>query len=131
VEGLAHAPSEGGALGKLIRMRRTIRDWKNCNIEGKPIRAAELSSRLAKVAAYRQTICEVEASDYLLRNINKDEDARGGSAHLRCIALENAEGGSARLRPDRRQPAKLGLVPPGKSRSMAVHPSSRTVAAVS
>jgi hypothetical protein len=94
VEGLAHAPSEGGALGKLIRMRRTIRDWKNCNIEGKPIRAAELSSRLAKVAAYRQTICEVEAGDYLLRKINKDEDARCGSAHLRRIALENADGAS-------------------------------------
>jgi hypothetical protein len=75
-----------------VRMRRTIGGWKNCDINGRAIRAVELSSRLTKVAAYRQTICEVQASDYLLRKINNEEDpllvgARRAREHL----LESAQ----------------------------------------
>ena len=34
------------------------------------MRLDRLSSKLTQVAAYRQTICGVKASDYLLRRIN-------------------------------------------------------------
>jgi hypothetical protein len=67
-------PFESESEDNGLRMRRTIGGWKNRDINGRPIRAIELSSRLTKVAAYRQTICEVEARDYLLRKINDEED---------------------------------------------------------
>jgi hypothetical protein len=42
--------------------------------EGNPLRIDALSTKLAKVSAYRRTICAVEAQDYLLRRINGLEE---------------------------------------------------------
>jgi hypothetical protein len=56
------------------RRRRTIGPWRNSDIHGRPLAIRELSSHLTQVAAYRQTLCQVAAKDYLLQRIN-DEDS--------------------------------------------------------
>jgi hypothetical protein len=58
----------GGDHGQ--RMRKTIGGWRNADIDGIPIRIDSLSTKLTKVAAYRRTVCAVEAEEYLLRRIN-------------------------------------------------------------
>jgi hypothetical protein len=52
------------------RIRQCIGGWCNTDISGRPLRLDTLSTKLTKVAAYRRTICTVEARDYLLRRIN-------------------------------------------------------------
>jgi hypothetical protein len=52
------------------RTRRAIGGWRSTDINGVPLRTNTLSTKLTKVAAYRRTICKVEAQDYLLRRIN-------------------------------------------------------------
>lgn len=51
------------------RFRRTIGGWRNTDALGRPLTIDMLSTKLTKVAAYRQTLCSVEASDYLLRKL--------------------------------------------------------------
>jgi hypothetical protein len=74
------APEENpGAAGK----RRTIDGWRKVNIKGEALRVDTLSS------AYRQTICRVSASDYLLRRINAIEEpsvVEAGAARAGMIA---------------------------------------------
>jgi hypothetical protein len=77
------------APGGGARIRRVIGAWRDCDITGAPLRLETLSTRLTKVAAYRQTLCRVEAQDYLLRRINATEDARvveAQAARARLIA---------------------------------------------
>lgn len=52
------------------RARHVIGRWSDCDVKGEPLSLSSLSTRLTKVAAYRQTLCRVEAEDYLLRRIN-------------------------------------------------------------
>lgn len=60
--------------GRGARFRRTIGGWKDTSILGRPLSTAGLSTKLTKVSAYRQTICKVEAADYLIRKINGTEE---------------------------------------------------------
>jgi hypothetical protein len=52
------------------RTRDAIGGWHNTDVNGEPLAINTLSTRLTKVAAYRRTICKVEAQDYVLRRIN-------------------------------------------------------------
>ena len=56
------------------RVRKTRDGWHKVDINGSPLLIDNLSTRLTQVAAYRQTICAVKASDYLLRRINAVEE---------------------------------------------------------
>lgn len=60
--------SDDPGLG--ARWRRTIGAWQNATVDGRPLRSQDLSSKLTQVANYRQTICNVEHADYLVRRIN-------------------------------------------------------------
>ena len=76
--------------GQGARMRRTVDGWHKVNIKGEPLRIDDLSTRLTQVAAYRQTVCRVKASDYLLRRINGIEEpvvARAREARAAMIAV--------------------------------------------
>lgn len=50
--------------------RATLDGWRNTSIKGSPLSTDRLSGRLLKVQMFRGTICDVQASDYLLRKIN-------------------------------------------------------------
>jgi hypothetical protein len=56
------------------RLRRTEGGWRSADINGSPLYLSDLSTRLTKVAAYRQTLCRVEAADYLIRRINAEPE---------------------------------------------------------
>ena len=64
------APSD--ATG--TRYRRVIGEWRSESVSGKPLIQNDISTRLSKTAAYRQTLCQVNAEDYAVRLIN-DEDS--------------------------------------------------------
>ncbi|THD64448.1 hypothetical protein [Phenylobacterium sp.] len=69
--------------GRGSRQRRTIGGWSDKSLTGERLDLARLSTRLTKVAAYQQTICQVGEADYLLRRLNGVEDplvARGQAA---------------------------------------------------
>jgi hypothetical protein len=51
------------------RIRRCIGAWSNRGLNGKELIASKLSTKLTTVAAFRMTLCEVKAKDYLLRRI--------------------------------------------------------------
>ena len=83
--------------GQGARMRRTVDGWNKVNIQGEPLRIDDLSTRLTQVAAYRQTVCKVKASDYLLRRINGIEEpvvarAREARAAMIVVATEMISG---------------------------------------
>ncbi len=67
-------------LGQGSRMRKTVDGWRKASIHGAPLSVESLSTRLTQVAAYRQTICRVKASDYLVRRINGIEEPVVGRA---------------------------------------------------
>lgn len=76
--------------GQGARMRKTVDGWNKVNIQGEPLRIDDLSTRLTQVAAYRQTLCRVKASDYLLRRINGIEEpivARAGEVRAAMIVV--------------------------------------------
>ncbi len=54
-------------------LRRTIDGWHKTTLLGTPLNISDLSGNLTKVSAYQQTICDVQAFEYLMRKI-KDED---------------------------------------------------------
>jgi hypothetical protein len=56
------------------RARKSIGGWRNTDLNGKPLRMNGLSTKLTKVAAYRRTLCSVEAEGYLLRLLNGIEE---------------------------------------------------------
>ena len=62
--------------GRGARMRKAIGGWQKIDIAGKPLAIDGLSTRLTQIAAYRQTICRVKPSDYLLRRIIGIESIR-------------------------------------------------------
>lgn len=69
--------------------RKVIDGWRNTDLEGKPLTTERLSSKLTQLAGYRRTICNVGASDYLLRRINADEEpllARARAARQEMIS---------------------------------------------
>ena len=61
---------EGNADG--ARLRRTMGGWSNASADGRLLRVSDLSGRLTKTAAYRQTICNIGPLDYLLARLNDE-----------------------------------------------------------
>ncbi|MGE3711447.1 MAG: restriction endonuclease [Hyphomicrobiaceae bacterium] len=71
------------------RVRKTIGPWRCTDIRDRTLRVDELSTRLTQVGAYRQTLCGVKDSDYLLRRINaEDEPLVQEAIQLRTTMLE-------------------------------------------
>lgn len=56
------------------RYRRVLGGWSSQNINGETLILNDISSRLTKTGAYRQTLCEIEAKDYAIRLINGEEN---------------------------------------------------------
>jgi hypothetical protein len=56
------------------RVRQSIGGWRNTDVNGKPLKANLLSTKLTKIANYRRTICAVDVEEYLLRRINGVEE---------------------------------------------------------
>ncbi len=52
------------------RIRRTADGWHNTDVNGRSLTIDRLSGNLLKVQAFRGTICEVGAFDYLVRRLN-------------------------------------------------------------
>ncbi len=57
-----------------VRARKVIGAWSDQDRLGRPLTLDGLSTRLTKVAAYRQTICSVSHADYLLRRLNGEPE---------------------------------------------------------
>ena len=72
------------------RYRRVIGKWRSTDRFGKPLNQNDISSKLTKTAAYRQTVCRVEAESYAVRLINAEEDPAVVEAKAAQAALENA-----------------------------------------
>lgn len=56
------------------RLRRTIQPWRNTDLNGSILLKDNLSTRLTKVAGYRQTLCAIEAEDYLRRRLIGEQE---------------------------------------------------------
>lgn len=63
----------GDGTGQGYRQRKVIGAWSNMDLLGRPLRFNELSTRLTKVSAYRQTVCEVSEVEHLLRRLRGEE----------------------------------------------------------
>jgi hypothetical protein len=74
----ASADSEVHWLGETPdyapRVRRTVNGWHNHDALGRPLLAEQLSTKLTKVASFRQTICKIDAEDYLRRKLAGEEE---------------------------------------------------------
>jgi hypothetical protein len=71
------------------RTRKSIGGWRKTDVNGTPLRTDALSTKLTKVGAYRRTICNVSAKDYLLRRINGlEEPMAAKSAAARTSVLD-------------------------------------------
>lgn len=55
------------------RYRKVIGKWSSTNINGKELYMEELSGQVLRVQNFRSTICEVSASNYLVKKINDEE----------------------------------------------------------
>lgn len=60
--------------GRGSRARRVLGRWSDRDIERRRLTLDGLSTRLTKVAAYRQTLCRVDHADYLLRRLRGVEE---------------------------------------------------------
>jgi len=72
-------PNEGTAS----RYRRVIGSWCSLDRFGQSLLMSDISSKLTKTAAYRQTLCRVQAEDYAVRLINGEEDP--AVVHARAV----------------------------------------------
>jgi hypothetical protein len=65
-----------------LRFRRTLGGWRKTDANGRPIVAAELSTKLTKVAAYRQTLCSIEPENvgYLMRKLGGEPEPQVAAA---------------------------------------------------
>ncbi|MGD9738430.1 MAG: hypothetical protein AB7U48_03430 [Bauldia sp.] len=73
------------------RIRHTIGGWTDKDVSGVPLTTDRLTTRLTKVASFRQTICRVEDEDYVRRKIAGEEEplvrrAREASGSLTTVA---------------------------------------------
>tara|TARA_R110002110_G_scaffold312446_5_gene525799 strand:+ start:491 stop:1420 length:930 start_codon:yes stop_codon:yes gene_type:complete len=72
------------------RIRNIAGEWHNTDIAGNVLAIEHLSTRLTQVAAYRQTICQVKESNYLLRRIHGIEEplvVRAREARAQTVAV--------------------------------------------
>jgi hypothetical protein len=63
--------------------------WRKTDLLGQPLRATALSTKLTKVAAFRRTVCKVEASAYLLRKLRGEVDPLAAEAEAAQRAMED------------------------------------------
>ena len=74
----AHAQPEVCWLGitddYAPRMRRTLDGWHNHDLMGRPLLMDRISTRLTKVASYRQTLCRIEDESYLRRKLLGEDE---------------------------------------------------------
>ena len=72
------APAEAApgplADGAPTAFRRTLAPWQSCDITGRPLQQADLSTKLTRLAGYRRSLCTVEHADYALRRINGETE---------------------------------------------------------
>lgn len=74
------------------RIRRCKTPWRDASLTGGVLRKSSLNGALTKVAAYRGSICRVEALDYLVRKINGEEIPEVAAANaLRRRLLDNIQ----------------------------------------
>lgn len=79
-------------VGRGARLRRTVGGWRSTDVNGEPLDLTSLSTRLTKVGAYRQTLCRLEAADYLIRRINAEpEPAVAQALEARAAMTDAAE----------------------------------------
>lgn len=78
--------------GRGARLRRVEGGWRSVDVNGAPLDLSGLSTRLTKVAAYRQTLCRVEAADYLIRRINAEHEPAVARALEARQAMTEAAG---------------------------------------
>jgi hypothetical protein len=74
--------------GRGARVRKVIGSWRDTDLAGNTLAINSLSTRLTKVAAYRQTLCKVGAEDYLIQRLNAEEPlalARARNARAELI----------------------------------------------
>ncbi|WP_165938369.1 restriction endonuclease [Parafrankia sp. BMG5.11] len=71
-------------------IRPVLGRWRKDDIRGLPLRNHDLSSRLTQLAAYRGTICNVSATDYLVRRINGQEEPIVAAARIARDGLSKA-----------------------------------------
>jgi Restriction endonuclease len=75
-----------------FRIRRCKTQWRHTDLLGAPLRISELNGGLTKVAAYRGSICKVDATEYLIRRINGELMPEVARAHeIRTGLLRNIE----------------------------------------
>lgn len=78
--------------GRGARLRRVEGGWRSTDLNGAPLALEGLSTRLTKVAAYRQTLCRVEAAEYLIRRLKgQPEPAVAQAMAARAGLLESTE----------------------------------------
>jgi len=66
--------------------------WSNLSAGGVPLRVRELSGKLTRTAAYRQTICAVAAAEYLIAKLNDEKLSEVVEAETARDQLEQAIG---------------------------------------
>lgn len=64
----------GPSEGRGTRLRRLLEPWRNTDLTGAVLLKDNLSTRLTKVAGYRQTLCAIEAEGYLRRRLIGEPD---------------------------------------------------------
>ena len=67
-------PEKTPSGGSGSRYRRVIGSWRATDVHGKPLLLDQISTKLTKTGAYRQTLCRVDAEDYAIRLINAEEN---------------------------------------------------------
>lgn len=77
--------------------RATVDGWKNISVGGVRLTADRLSGHLLKVQMFRGTICDVKASEYLLRKLNDELSPQLVAAEEAEAALRTALVGLMRL----------------------------------
>lgn len=80
----------GDTLAEGACYRSVIGGWRNIDVMGRELTIDGLSSKLTQLAGYRRTICNVSASEYLLRRINAEEEPVVATARTARLALIEA-----------------------------------------
>jgi len=62
--------SEFEVLSDNTKIRYLKSNWSDIDLNGKKLTIGDLSGKLTKTQAYRQTICRIEVKNYTLRKIN-------------------------------------------------------------
>ncbi|GAO40966.1 hypothetical protein SCH01S_53_00380 [Sphingomonas changbaiensis NBRC 104936] len=81
---------ESPAANESTSYRHTLGPWRCTDIKGGRLEVERLSTRLTQLAGYRQTICSVRESAYLLRRINAEPEPIVAAAQAACDRMAEA-----------------------------------------